>query len=223
MKNRIKPVYLMHQERLPSLEKKAVLDGALELIKLSKKRMDLFDLGVFKSENFLDINGYLNEYQSVDWYIEKGRETGRGNQLNVDTMQFLLCFEPWRKNQGEDHYDIFVVNEDMFSQGTNFVIGLAQEGIGTTISTYRFKELDKKTKYECIKTETMHELGHAFGLPPSERTKNVENSLGLHCKNKCIMRQGLTLPKDWIKISKDRIKHGALCSTCEKNLVNYFR
>jgi len=105
---------------------------------------------------------------------------------------------------------------------TNFVIGLASPGIGTTISTYRFKQLDDKLRYECIKTETMHELGHVFGLIPDERTTDVEDSLGKHCANICIMRQGLTLPTDWINITKDRLDQGALCQPCKSDLKEYF-
>jgi len=133
-----------------------------------------------------------------------------------------LVTEPHRVESG-DHYDVFAVREDMYSGNTNFVIGLAQRGIGTTLSTYRFRELRRRDRYECIKTETIHELGHAFGLIPSGRTSNVEKSLGKHCTNVCTMRQGLTVPNDWLEISRDRLSVGALCGQCQEDLINYFK
>jgi len=106
---------------------------------------------------------------------------------------------------------------------TNFIIGLASPGDSTTFSVKRFRELDEWMKNECIKTETMHEVGHVFGLIPYSRTKNVEQSLGKHCTNKCTMRQGLMVPQDWIKITKDRLDYGAFCDDCKKDLVEYFK
>ena len=111
----------------------------------------------------------------------------------------------------------------MYVSDANFVIGVGYPGIGTAISTSRFHGLKDRKKYECIKTMIMHELGHAFGLIRNGRTRNVENSLGPHCTNRCTMRQGLSLPDDWIKMSQDRLKHGALCGTCETDLKNYFK
>jgi hypothetical protein len=32
------------------------------------------------------------------------------------------------------------------------------------------------------------------------------------------MRQGLVIPSDWIKITEDRLKFGALCGDCTKEL-----
>ena len=225
--SKIKPVFVMNQEGLSGLEKQAVLDGASELIETAEvSGVDLVDFGTFRNNGYRCSDDSLKEFQSVDWYVQRGKETSRnGRQLNANTMQVALCLEPWRNPQkgGKDHYDIFVVHDDMYSGDTNFVIGLAQSGIGTTISTHRFKQLDDRAKYECIKTETMHELGHVFGLIPAERTQNVEYSLGKHCTNNCTMRQGLSLPYDWINITNDRLRYGALCSTCETDLKQYFK
>lgn len=225
--SKIKPVYLMNQAGLSDLEKRAVLNGASELIRLAEVvGIELVDFGVWKNSDFQNQDGSLKQYQSVDWYVGRGKETSRNKtQLNADTMLRYLWSEPWRnpKQGGRDHYDILVVHNDMYFGDTNFAIGLAQPGIGTIISTHRFKGLGDKAKYECIKTETMHELGHIFGLVPNSRTQNVESSLGKHCTNRCTMRQGLILPDDWIDITNDRLKYGALCPTCKTDLKEYFR
>jgi predicted Zn-dependent protease len=224
--SKIKPVYVMNQAELSDWEKKAVLDGVAELIRLTGvSGIDLVDFGAWRNKDHKNPDGSLKRFQSADWYVQRGRETSRnGRQLNADTMQLALGSEPLRNPQkgGKDHYDIFIVTDDMYSGDTNFVIGIAQPGIGTTISTHRFKELEDRGRFECIKTETMHELGHVFGLLPAERIKDVEYSLGKHCTNICIMRQGLRLPDDWVNMTNDRLKYGALCRTCETGLKKYF-
>ena len=225
--NRRKPVYVMNQEGLSDLEKRAVLEGVQELVRLAQVGdLDIHDFGIWRQPDYKSSEGSLKSFQSVDWYVQKGRETSRNrNQLNADTMQTSLLIEPWKDTQrgGKDHYDVLIVHEDMHSQGTNFVIGLAQAGIGTVISTHRFKGLDDRLKRECVKTETMHEVGHVFGLIPDNRTENVDYSLGKHCANKCVIRQGLRLPDDWINMTKDRLRYGALCQPCQRYLKAYFK
>jgi predicted Zn-dependent protease len=220
---KIKPIFVMNDPNLSELEKRAVLSGASELLQLAgvERLIEIRDFGPWRAAGYRAADGSLRNYKSVDWYLQAGRQDSRKiAQLNSDTLVSALAYEPWRRI--EDHYDILVVCSDIYGEGTDFVIGSALRGIGTVISTCRFKGLDSKTAFECIKTETMHELGHVLGLVPEERTENVEQSLGKHCLNTCIMRQGLYVPKDWIKLTNDRLRHGALCRTCETDLRNYF-
>jgi hypothetical protein len=225
----VKPVYIMNQEGVSPLEKQAVLDGAKELIRLTGVDLTVKDFGHWRSPNFKNADGTLKRYHSVEWYLSEGmrvaRNEGKIPQIDGDYPLTLLSIEPWRfPNQGgHNHYDILVLKSDMYSKDTNFVIGLAKAYIGTVLSVARFQELDEQMRYECIKTETIHELGHGFGLIPQSRTVNVETSIGKHCTNVCIMRQGLRVPKDWIALTEDRLKYGALCKTCEKDLKEFFR
>ena len=220
---KIQPILFMQQEGLCNLEKQAIFDGANELIDLAESDgIEIRDLGVWRNNNYLDKNGSLKAYQSVDWYLKNGKQNSRNNyQLNADLMLLSLTREPWKKTLS--HYDIMAIHSDMYSGKSNFVIGLARTYDSTIISTNKFKELDDKTRYECIKTETMHELGHVFGLIPNYRTNNIEFSLGKHCTNTCIMRQGLTLPRDWVNMTKDRLKYGPLCNDCQIDLKKQFR
>src|SRR3989338_1891490 len=224
---RIKPVYLINQEGLIDLEKQAVLDGVSELIRLADvSNVELVDFGVWRNKDYKNLDDSLREYQSVDWYIEEGKRTSMDRrQVNAEAILFTFHGEPWRypENGGNDHYDLLVVHEDIYAGDNDFIIGLGIEGIGTVISTRRFFGVNNKARYECIKTETMHEMGHVFGLLPEERTENVKNLLGKHCANKCVMRQGLQVPDDWILMSHHLIQHGALCSTCRDDLREYFR
>ena len=223
---KIKPVYVMNENGLGRLEKAAVLDGIHELLGFGgvSNLIEIVDYMVWRNDNYVNPDGSLKEYQSVDWFLQQGKNSSRSkSQVNATTMLHLLTFEPFRKIK--DHYDCFIVHSDMYDgrKDINFVIGLAREGIGTIISTDKFSNLDDRMRYECVKTETMHEMGHVFGLLPNSRNYNVENSLGKHCANRCIMRQGLTLPSDWIKMTDDRWKYGPLCKDCKQDIKDYFR
>lgn len=210
----------MNQEGLNGLEKKAVLDGTKEILKIAGVHnfIDIKDFGVWRNSS--------EEFGSIDWYLQQARKTSRNKtQLNATTLITALEIEPMRDVQ--DHYDIMIIHLDMYPvdedyEYVNFVIGIASKNIGTVISTNRFRELEDDLMYDCIKTETMHELGHVFALPNKQRN-DLDYSLGPHCANTCIMRQGINLPYDWIKFSRDRLKSDPLCSPCKKDLKNYFK
>lgn len=219
-----KPVYLMHEEGLDIWEKVAVANGVLELLQIAgvDKIIEMEDFKAWRTNDHSNRDGSLKEFRSVDWYLEQGRRASRNNsQLDATAIIDALTIEPWRDY--EDHYDIIITHSDIYMQGTNFLFGIAREGYGTLISTYRFKGLDSWLKYECIKTGAMHEVGHVFGLP-KDGIKNTNNKLlEGHCINRCVMRQGLELPKDWINMTNDRLRYGALCNTCEKDLKAIFK
>ena len=71
-----------------------------------------------------------------------------------------------------------------------------------------------------IKQAVYHELGHLFGLVPETRN-SVNESLGIHCNNICIMRQGLSID-EWINITNHRLEYGILCSPCSIDIKDYF-
>ena len=224
------PIYLMHEEGLAGDDKAAVLSGIKELESLAGVRLEIRDFGVWREPYYKDEGGLI-KYQSVDWYIEQGRKQSQTNdQIFADIILDEMFCDPWRlpEKGGEPHYDVMVVNQDMYAAGTvtefgtGFVIGLASPSYGTIMSVFRFFGLDIKERFECIKTEAMHELGHVFGLPSVDRKTNIEESLGGHCTNRCVMRQGLAVPHDWRRLSEDRLNHGALCIECEKELKSFF-
>ena len=220
---RIKPIYLMHQKGLFNSEILAVIDGISEIRKLIFELTGI-NIGFKNFKNWGNSNDDLEPYQGVEWYINIGKQaSSRRTQLNVSAIQDVIAREPWKDvyQGGTDHYDVFVVKEDMYAGDNNFVIGEANRLIGTTISTYRFRDLDEQRQYECIKTEVMHELGHVFGAPSEQRTHNIEESLGEHCTNTCVMRQGLLVPQDWIKLTEDRILYEPMCQDCKNDLRQY--
>lgn len=223
---KIKPVCVVTQKGLLDFEKQAVLNGIRELLELAEADgvVEVRDFGVWKKDDYKNEDGSLKPHQSIEWYIQEGTEKSRnGFQLDGGEILGWLIYDSLGQDEQGKHYTALVVHDDMYSGDTNFVVGLASEGVGTVISTFRYEDVDKKTRYECIKTDTMHELSHVFGLVPNSRTENVEESLGKHCMNKCIMRQGLIVPTDSIEQTNDRLEYGALCPTCKTDLKAYFK
>lgn len=224
---RIKPLYLMHEEGVTTKQINAVLDGIRQMLDMCgmTSQIEIHNFGVWRHGEWRK-EGKLIPWKSVDWYIQRGREESvRRDQLDGNTIIYQLYGEPWQdpSKGGQPHYDVVVLKSDMYADDTNFVIGVALPEHGTVISIHRFLGLrDQVTQIECIKTETMHEIGHVFGLVPEERTENVEESLGKHCTNICVMRQGLRLPNDWIRITHDRLNQQALCRQCQKDLRAFF-
>jgi len=216
---KIKPVFVMNQDGVSELERQAVFDGVEELTAIAGVDLEIVDFGVWRPSGWKTAAGKLTPHNSVDWYLAKGALQGRGAQLNAATIYYQLAGEPLRNSNegGIDHYDILVVHQDLFDVQTKFLVGAGGEGIGAVVSTHRFRGLEPSGLYNCVKTETMHELGHVFGL-----VFRGDSVAGGHCQNKCIMRPGITVPTDWIKYSIDRREGKALCNPCESELRNYF-
>lgn len=221
--SRTRPVYVMFDADVEEWEAQAVFDGLSQVMIAAgtPSHMKVHNLGVWRSRNWLDRDGYLAEWSSVDWYIAYTQRNSRQDQLHGGKLLKLLFNEPWQESA--PHYDIVVTAQDLYDDDCGFCIGLAVPGFGTVISTNRFRSLSAQDAYNCIVTETMHEVGHVFGLVPETRTTNMERSLGLHCTNRCIMRQGLRVPYDWQVITADRLQGHGFCGECSRDLRRYFR
>lgn len=224
MAGRIRPVNVMCEEGVTERQMRAVLSGLNELLCLAAvdRQIEVRNFGVWRQPGWLAGNT-LRPYQSVDWYVDYGLfHSNRRNQVRAHAVIDALVSEPWQ--QAEKHYDVVVLQSDLYDQNCSFVIGLALAGLGTVLSVNRFLQLEEDLQMECIKTETMHEVGHVFGLIPDSRIGNVEYSLGRHCTNECIMRQGLMVPGDWIRITRDRLVYQEpLCPQCLHDLRMHFR
>lgn len=220
----IKPIYVMFEEGVEDFQQHAVLSGIEEVLNLASVRQyfEMMNFGVWRQSPYQQ-GGQLLPWNSIDWYIQRGRKTSsRTGQLNGNSMIIDLTIEPWKEAQ--PHYDVVVLRSDMYSgdEKTSFVIGLASEGVGTIISVNRFQHLNQLLQTECVTTEVMHELGHVFGIIPKNRSHSVSMSLGKHCTEICVMRQGLQVPNDWIRMTKDRLRYGPYCRFCHEGLQGSF-
>ena len=133
------------------------------------------------------------------------------NRRQIDAAKLMEEMSKYSTNKF-----VVLTAHDLFVEGTNFCLGLAIPGKGSIVSSFRARE-------EIYKTLTMHELMHVFGCVPETRTQNVVESLGLHCTNRCIMRQGMTV-QEWAQFTRERMRGNALCPQCEGNLklASYF-
>mgnify|MGYP001607366246 CR=1 FL=1 len=108
-----KPLYVMQEEGLDNLEKRAAMDGVSEIMRVARVKLSLSDFGVWRHPNHMQ-GGSLRPYFSVDWYLQKGKEAGIRGQLSAEELLMCLRGEPWRDENkgGEEHYDLMLVHSD---------------------------------------------------------------------------------------------------------------
>ena len=125
--------------------------------------------------------------------------------------------------------EIVITNKDLYLDKTSFVIGCADDDLGSLISFKRLNLIDDPVlQRETQKTEIFHEVGHIFGLPTVRRGETkLEDSLGLHCKNPgCSMKQGMNVPEDWVTFTQQRLREGGrpYCQECITDLkIKFYR
>lgn len=197
----------MSQTGVTAEEKQAALCGVEELLDIAGVDLVLMDL-----------DG-RHDLENADKHVAYAkRQSDKEGQLQVEHLLSCLI----SNSLADKKYQLLIVKEDLYTPNSNFVIGTAVPGWGTVISTNRFREVNGQERLDCVATEAMHEMGHVFGLPDKER-KDLDYTFGPHCANKCVMRQGMRVPKDWQKFTKDRKRSGPLCETCIGDVRKYFR
>lgn len=152
------------------------------------------------------------DFGSMKWYIKESLVPQR-NQASIEKLFELLRTEPWQKS--ERHYELSVLETDVFAEGTNFVFGGTKAAIynngwiwpypadtanppvniyGTIISLDRIKEWYVGDWELALSTLLIHELGHFYGLTDVKNPKaDFKDSRSLnygHCDDRfCVMEQ----------------------------------
>jgi len=211
-------------------EKAAIVDAIKEVLTIGKCRrpLPISDYGRFRDREWRNTDNELVPYQSVDWYVYDALDEDR---MQVDVERILKSFstEPWRnENALGDHYDLFIMDEDMFDpsgppDGTdvNYVVGKSERLTVAVISTYRIEHI-WGMPYSYLKTEVMRQLCFMFGVPDVRRDDVSAEGDALHCKNACILRPAHVAPEDWELLTEDRLTKGPLCKRCAEDLRRFF-
>jgi hypothetical protein len=128
-----------------------------------------------------------------------------------------------------DHYDLFIMEEDMFDPtapsegpGVDYAVGRAARYLAAVVSTHRIEQI-WGMPYSYLKTEVMRQMCFMFGVPRIDREDVEIERDRAYCRNRCILRAAHVAPDDWDFLTQDRIRHGALCQSCERDLRQFFR
>ena len=118
-----KPTILMNEDGVSDLEKEAVVSGIKDLLAIAEVRSAVEDIGVWRSTAYRNEDGTLKGFQSVDWYLHKGRVESRNtNQLNTPSIsEHLRKGSVWMKT----HHIVLVLCSDIYmDEKTDFVVGI---------------------------------------------------------------------------------------------------
>ncbi len=114
------------------------------------------------------------------------------NRMQYDASNLMNYLIRSKVRSKESSLCLWVISDDLYVQGMNFVFGVAQPGKAAVLSTHRLDSLD------LIKKEAVHEMGHVFGLK--------------HCNNYCVMQFSNSLYEAKKKPAK-------LCGRCRALLT----
>ncbi len=151
---------------------------------------------VYNAKITVDIS-YLKWDDIVKFYNPSRR------QVNADNLIYWLS----RNIKLSSNSRILVLaNIDGYVEGLNFVFGLSKLGFGGIVFTLRLnpifygQEYDEKLYRLRIFKETLHELGHSYGLS--------------HCLNFCVMRFSNSI----YDVDK---KPSYYCQSCQRKIEHY--
>ncbi|MGC9444169.1 MAG: peptidase [Candidatus Methanospirareceae archaeon] len=112
-------------------------------------------------------------------------------QYNASKLLAALIQNMARVSAARDAVALWMVRDDLYVAGMNFVFGLAHTGKAAVLSIHRLYS------EELIVKEAIHELGHVFGLP--------------HCTNECVMQYSNSL-------AEAETKPARLCERCRAHI-----
>ncbi|MBE0517007.1 MAG: peptidase [Methanophagales archaeon] len=122
----------------------------------------------------------------------KGAYNAKRLQYNASTLLNYLINVMSRVGTNEDVVSLWILRDDLYVEGMNFVFGVAHPGKAAVLSTHRLDSLD------LINKEAIHEIGHVLGLP--------------HCTNECVMQFSNS-------VDEAKAKPATLCDRCRSLLT----
>ena len=153
---KIKPVYIMHAPNVADHFVQAVEEGIAELLSIAgASEVSIHNFGAWRNGS--------GDYNSIHWYLQRAKAAStRAHQLSADRLIHDLWNEPWQ--QQLPHYDVVLVDDDIYSGNCNWVLGIAISGFGTVLSSHRYGvSASITTQVEMLRTNIMHEMGLLIG------------------------------------------------------------
>jgi archaemetzincin len=114
------------------------------------------------------------------------------NQYNASKLLAQLVWSMAAAPSKSEGVSLWLVSDDLYVEGMNFVFGVAYPGKAAVLSTHRLPTV------ELIVKEAIHEMGHVFGLA--------------HCTNECVMQFSNSL-------AEAQAKPGTLCARCRARIT----
>jgi archaemetzincin len=117
----------------------------------------------------------------------KGAWNAHRDQYNASTLLAQLVRSMAAATLKSEDIALWLVSDDLYVEGMNFVFGVAHPGKAAVLSTARLPTI------ELIIKEAIHELGHVLGLA--------------HCTHECVMQFSNSL-------AEAQAKPATLCGRC---------
>jgi len=201
-------IFFVAQDGVTELEQRAALEGILGVLRVAGQQGNIrvstsssrSDFHRFTRETLARIShdGYINTDE-----VEKSGRSGIQEKMREERINGVL-------------YTYFMLLKDNIG-----VYGSASHRSGGIVSVAHLNHFDNRRMFDAIKTLSVHEQGHVYGLIPPERNVGTEESLGKHCTDKCSMRQVYSI-SDIANVTEDRLNFGLFCRQCTQDLKAYF-
>lgn len=184
----LKPIFLMYDNGVDQLERKAADEAVKKAAKIFQNR-PAFTLG-----NLVKVDGYEIPIDSLVQNSPILRQTAYGNQIDVDGVHSAVFNSKLHKNS--PFIGVVLTSKDLTAKFgrnyLNFCFGYTFGDV-TIQSVARFRDMSDKNRETMIEGVILHELGHVFNLAGDRSRSHTEYNLGMHCTNLgCVMNQGLT-------------------------------
>lgn len=189
-------------------------------------RVSVEPMGTWRAADYLSADGSLVRERSVDALIHYGREMSERSGLSQEqvlTNYVNLCLgdRPWR-SRDQDGFAVLLLRDDCVCPGEEYIFGAAREGSCAVLSTYRYERDPRiQLRLETFAATVCHEFGHVLGAPNDLRTEAVQQWVGTHCTNVCVMRQRDDLPEWESDIAKDFLDGKVFCALCVRDIRDY--
>lgn len=147
-------------------------------------------------------------YPTIDKAITEGfrfLELGEPKEVELEEGWYNEATEQYDANkileELGDRFDkpfIYLIHEDLYVNGMNFIFGRAVPYSGSVLSIKRLRTDNKELFKERIRKEAKHEIGHIFDLT--------------HCTSECVMRFSNSVeavdrkPEDFCISCKEKLK-----------------